>query len=54
MSNAHRHYRAIHPVLMQLFGNPTGHKARHVQTLTVWDGCLAFIGGNRSQYLDNP
>jgi len=36
MSNAHRHYRAIHSVLMQLFGNPTGHKARHVQTLTAF------------------
>jgi hypothetical protein len=35
MSDAHRRYGAIQTALMQLFGQPTGHKARHVQTLAA-------------------
>jgi hypothetical protein len=35
MSDTHRRYHAIQTVLMQLFGYPGGHKARHVQTLAA-------------------
>jgi hypothetical protein len=47
MSDARRRYRAIHAALTQLFGNPTGHQARHVQMLTAM--ICGIVGSTQSQ-----
>jgi hypothetical protein len=47
MSSTHQRYRAIQTSLMQIFGHPTGHKARHVQTLTALIG--GIVGSTHSQ-----
>jgi hypothetical protein len=49
MSSAHQCYRAIHiqTSLMQTFGHPTGHKARHVQTLVAL--ICGIVGSTHSQ-----
>jgi hypothetical protein len=49
MSDTYRRYHAIQTTLMQLFGQPTGHKARHVQTLAALT--CGIIG---SQHVHTP
>lgn len=47
MSSTHQRYRAIQTSLMQTFGHPTGHKARHVQTLVAL--ICGIVGSTHSQ-----
>lgn len=47
MSSPHQRYRAIQTRLMPTFGHPTGHKARHVQTLVAL--ICGMVGSTHSQ-----
>lgn len=47
MSDVRRRYRAIRTTLMQLFGHPTGHTARHIQTLAAM--ICGIVGSTHSQ-----
>jgi hypothetical protein len=47
MSSTHQRYRAIQTSLMHIFGQPTGHQARHVQTLVAL--ICGIVGSTHTQ-----
>lgn len=47
MSDTRTRYHAIHTALQQIYGHPTGHTARHIQTLAAL--ICGMIGSHHSQ-----